>query len=302
LICVGCDPGKNEPANMVDPLTRATLRMTASARRHATTPGNWHRTERHVLQSMHKGKAREHLDRDRAAAAYRQQYVDKPAHIGQLESEMGQLSCAMSASLLDFRTYVDVLVEREPVLVPHYQQVYHRKLRFKGHIERQRFESRFIRDIKATFDPGKTGKTIVVACGAWGKIAGRPGGVGNKGRAPTIGVGLAQRIAKEDGIVVAWTPEHYTTKTCFECGAQCERATQAEERRRADTRFRRHAKEIRGLKRCTGCHRHVNRDLNAAKNIAVNGLLLLAGHMPIAVHTAEETQLVQLENDMLGAP
>ena len=49
------------------------------------------------------------------------------------------------------------------------------------------------------------------------------------------------------------------------------------------------------------CTRLVWWQLNAAKNIAVNGMLLLAGRSPIAVHTPEEVELVQLENDMLGA-
>jgi len=301
LICVGCDPGRNEPANMADPISRATLRMTAAGHKHATTPGNWKRTERDVRQSYHNGT----LIRDKVthdlATAYRAAYVDKPSHITTLESEIGQLASKHCSTLLGFKSYVSAVTEREPTLVAHYQQIHHRKLKFKGHIERQRFESEFIRDIKRTFDPRRTGKTLVIAWGAWGQIAGRPGTVGNRGRAPTIGVGLAKRIAREDGIVVMWTPEHMTTRMCFDCGGECERDRKAEERRRIDTGFRRHAKEIRGLKVCTGCKRHVNRDLNAAKNIAVNGMLLLAGRSPIAVHTPEEVELVQLENDMLGA-
>ena len=192
----------------------------------------------------------------------------------------------------------------ESELRAYYHQVHHRKMRFNAHAERQRFESRFIRDIRKTFDPEGTGKTIVIFWGAWGKIAGRPGGVGNKGRAPTIGVGLAKRIAKEYGIVIVWTPEHMTTKKCHNCGGECDRDSKTEARRHKDRERRegrcinKTPKEIRGLKRCTQCSAFVNRDLNAAKNIATNGILLLHGFAPIAVHDEEQVEMLQLEAEL----
>ena len=301
LICVGCDPGKNEPANIAEPLSGAKLRVTASGRRHATKPGNWTRTGRHKAQSAKKGQSVEHDARDATAAAYRSQFVDKPNEINLLESELGREGCSTAPCLLHFGLYVDTLRVREPVLLPHYAQLHHRKLRRKAHIERQRFESRFIRDIKRTFDPDKTKKTIVIAWGAWGKIAGRPGGVGNRGLPPTIGVSLARRVAKENGIVVAWTPEHKTTATHFKCGGECRRFAAAEQRRADD--HNQAVREIRGLKVCQNpeCRAPVNRDLNAALNIATNGVLLLLGHRPIASHTAPEVALLNIENSMHSA-
>lgn len=310
FVCVGCDPGRNEPVCMVDPLSRAKLRMTATGRRHhCNSPGKFARTARHALQSNRKGKAAEHGAIEAAAAAYRAAYVDKPAEINRLECEVGLEGCATAPYLLHFGRYVDALKAREATLVPHYAQLHHRRLRRKAHVETQRFESRFVRDVKRTFDPNREGKTIVLAWGCWGKIAGRAGTPGNKGRPSTIGVGLARRIAKERGIVVAWTPEHDTTKTHFGCGAECARFAQAEQRRADDRTRRSHgdevcdAKEIRGLKVCQNpaCRAPVNRDLNAAKNIAANGLLLLTGHSPIRVHTPEEAALTALENDMQSA-
>ena len=241
--------------------------------------------------------------RDAAANDYRSRFVEKPAAINQLECDLGQHGCSTAPCLFHFRMYVDALKASEPTLVPHYAQLHHRKLRWKTHIETQRFESRFIRDIERTFDPERTGKTIVIAWGAWGKIAGQSGTVGNKGRPSTIGVGLAKRIAKEDGIVVAWTPEHFTTKTHYNCGGECGRF-EAAERRHADDHQFNEVKEIRGLKICNNpeCRAPVNRDLNAAKNIAANGLLLLGGNLPIHQHVdPEEIELLGLENEMHGA-
>ena len=251
---------------------------------------------------MRKGSQLEDAQMACAAASYRAAFVDKPVAINALECEVGRDGCATAPCLLHFNLYIDALTVREGVLLPHYKQLHHRKLRFKAHIETQRFESKFIRDIKRKFDPDRTNKTIVIAWGSWGKIAGRPGTVGNRGNPPTIGVGLARRIAKEDGIVVAWTPEHKTTRTHFNCGGRCGRFAAAE-RRRADDRGFHRTKEIRGLKVCQNpeCNAPINRDLNAAKNIAANGLLLLTGHRPIAIHTQEEQQLVAIENEMQGA-
>jgi hypothetical protein len=284
FICVGCDPGRNEPANMVEPLSGATLRMTLAGRKFLTAP------------------AKPHPQHAASAAEYRRLYVDKPPGINALECEIGLEGCANAPCLFHFGLYVDRLKAREAVLVPHYVQRHHRQLRRKAFIERQRFESRFFRDVKRTFDPDRTNKPIVVAWGAWGKVAGRPGAVGNKGRPPTIGVGLARRLAKEDGIVVAWTPEHYTTKTHFDCGGECVRFAAAE-RQRADDHNHYEVKEIRGLKICSNpeCRAPVNRDLNAAKNIAANGLLLLSGHLPIHQHSEEEVAILELENEMQRA-
>ena len=302
FVCIGCDPGRNEPVNMVEPISGATLRMTAAGRRHHIQPGHRKRTDRHKMQSLRKAREMEDEELDASAATYRAAFVEKPTSINQLECEIGQQGCSSAPCLFHFGLYIDALKMREATLLPHYSQLHHRKLRWKAHIETQRFESRFIRDIKATFDPERSGKTLVIAWGAWGKVAGRPGGVGNRGHPPTIGVGLAKRIAKEEGIVVAWTPEHCTTKTHFNCGGECVRFAAAEKRRATDHSCDK-VREIRGLKVCNnpGCHAPVNRDLNASKNIAVNGLLLLTGHRPIHEHTTEEMELLNLENNMHGA-
>ena len=305
LICVGCDPGKNEPVCMADPLhPERKLRMTASGRRHATQPAVWKRTNRTRKQSYRAGgvdRLAHDAQMEMNAIAYRKAYVDKPASVAALETTLGEAGCVTTSYLAIFSSYVDALKRAEPTLVPHYQQVYHRKLRMKGHVERQRFEGEFVRDVRATFDPERTGKTVVLFWGSWGMVAGRPGTPGNRGLPPTIGVGLARRLAKEDGLVVAFTPEHHTTATHHLCGGKCVADAKAAERRRVDTCFRRHTKEVRGLKVCEGCRHHVNRDHNAALNIGTNGLLLLAGRAPIRKHEAAEAALLAIENDMHGA-
>jgi hypothetical protein len=59
--------------------------------------------------------------------------------------------------------YVDALKAHEATLVPHYAQLHHRKLRRKAFVERQRYDAKFANRIKKTFDPDRTGKTIVLA-------------------------------------------------------------------------------------------------------------------------------------------
>ena len=60
--------------------------------------------------------------------------------------------------------------------------------------------------------------------------------------------------------LVAPTPEHYTSKTCFQCGGPCAAHN--------TIRTRDH-KEVRGLRVCQdeSCKAHLNRDANAARNI-----------------------------------
>ena len=70
-------------------------------------------------------------------------------------------------------------------LLDHYAQLYHRKKRWKQHIETERSIDVFINDINALMQ--REGKTrTVLAWGAWGAVAGRPGMVGNRGKAPCL--------------------------------------------------------------------------------------------------------------------
>ena len=119
-------------------------------------------------------------------------------------------------------------------------------------------------------------KTLVIAYGSWGEIAGKPGMACNKGNPPCIGIGLRKELAKH--FIVASTPERNTSKTCSRCGSECGPATDLEKVRRetmlaqasTDKEIKK-AKHytIRGLRRCTNenCASFLHRDYNAAMGI-----------------------------------
>ena len=293
-VVIGGDPGRQEPINLCDPITHRKLRMTAAHRQFMTKPAHYNLTPSQMSKHGH--------DRHQKcinAKLYHAKFVQKPEYINQLESEIGQLCkegnfCSKSPWLEDFHSYITTRKERLAPLLAHYNQLHHRRLRFKAYIARQRFDDQFIRDLKQTFAPNN--EQIIIAWGMYGLVAGRPGTVGNRGRAPTIGVGLAKRIAREDNIIVAWTPEHYTTKTCFHCGGECGRCKSAEIDRARTAGFRHEIKEVRGIRVCNNpaCKKHLVRDLNAAKNIAVNCLLILFGCAPIRKMTDNEATITSL--------
>ena len=58
-------------------------------------------------------------------------------------------------------------------------------------------------------------RTLVLAYGSWGLVAGRPEMACNKGMPYCIGVGLLRKLA-DKRFVVAITPEAWTSKTCLQ--------------------------------------------------------------------------------------
>ena len=154
---------------------------------------------------------------------------------------------------------------------------------------------------------GTKGKTTVIAYGAWANASST---FNPKSIAPCIGKGLRRRIATE--LVVADTPEHYTSKTCSKCFHECGAFRELELQRRKEAKS--HAKTpeeekrasrltIRSIRRCQNekCGVILNRDRNAASNIATNFKLLFQGQSPLRKQIATEQQLEKLKCSICNA-
>ena len=159
-----------------------------------------------------------------------------------------------------------------------------RKRRRTSALKAQQSEARLFNRLRGMHDPSD-GRTLVLAYGAWGLVAGRPGGVANKGNPPAIGAGLMKKLAKH--VVVALTPEHYTSKTCVKCGGLCGPHP---------TLKTKNNKEIRGLRVCQheGCGLLQNRDKTGATNIGLQFQKLVSGQPPIRAMSDEEVEFNRL--------
>jgi hypothetical protein len=159
-----------------------------------------------------------------------------------------------------------------------YDDLAHRERRRKTKIKTQQSEARLVERLAGMhqkYDP----RTLVLAYGAWGLVAGRPNAVCNNGNPPAVGAGLMKRLAKH--FVVAPTPEHYTSKTCAACGGLC--GPHATLKTKTN-------KELRGLRVCQheACGTHFNRDKLGARNIGWQFERLLTDKGPIRALSDEE--------------
>ena len=129
-------------------------------------------------------------------------------------------------------------------------------------------------------------RQLVLAYGEWGLVAGRPNTPGNKGNPPAVGVGLMKRLARD--LVVARTPEHFTSKTCVKCGGLCGAHPTLKTKQN---------KEIRGLRVCQneGCGLLQNRDKTGATNIGTQFHRLVCGQPPLRPMSDEELEFRRLE-------
>ena len=168
-----------------------------------------------------------------------------------------------------------------------YDDLVHRNRRRKSKIKAQQSEARLFNRIRGMHDYDYESRTLVLAYGAWGLVAGRPGMACNKGNPPAIGVGLMNKLARH--FVVALTPEHYTSKTCVKCMGLCGPHPTLR------TKFN---KEIRGLRVCQheGCGLLQNRDKTGATNIGLQFQRLVSGLGPIKEMTTEELEFHRLGN------
>ena len=217
----------------------------------------------------------------------------------------GPVPCAKGPSVARLDAWIVAREAARPTLAAHYEQLIQRRLRWKRQIEGERSMAMFVARLKA-FET-RTGKQLLLAYGGWGKSAGRPGQVTNRGSPPCMGVGLLRKLAAHFAVVIV--PEPLTSMTCHVCGSDALRCKAVEEARmperdaqanaalakalaaaavsadavaKARQRHARvvaHRPHVRGLRCCTNpeCALRLNRDLNGAANIAINGKRLALG-------------------------
>jgi hypothetical protein len=163
----------------------------------------------------------------------------------------------------------------------------HRERRRKSALKAQQSEARLVNRLRAMHDSkSDAARTTVLAYGAWGLVAGRPGAVANKGNPPAIGAGLMKKLAVH--FVVAPTPEHYTSKICVKCGGLCGPHPTLKTKK---------GKEIRGLRVCQheGCGLLQNRDKTGATNIGIQFKKLFCNEPPLRVMSDEELEFHRLD-------
>ena len=260
---VGIDPGKRELIVAVDrddPKTKPVVRYTLDQRR----------------RDMRTRQYADEVNRSR------------PYPVTAAAEDLSLFS-SKAPSLTEFARFG---AERRRLLREHaeihafYDDLEHRNRRRKSALKAQQSEARLYNRLRGMHDTATDSRTLVLAYGAWGLVAGRPNMVGNKGNPPAIGVGLMNKLAKH--FVVALTPEHYTSKTCVACGGRCGPHPTLK------TKFN---KEIRGLRVCQheGCGLLQNRDKTGATNIGLQFERLVRGQPPIRAMSDEELEFNRLD-------
>lgn len=258
LHVIGLDPGKRELCVCVDtdnPKTTPAVRYTLAQRRRDL-------------------RTRQYADEGRRA---------KPASVADAEEQLSALH-SKAPSLAEYARFSAkrrALLRERGEIVAFYANAAFRARRRKGNLKAQQSEARLVKRIRGMHDAAHDPRRLVLAYGAWGLVAGRPGMACNKGTPPAIGVGLMKRLARD--FVVALTPEHCTSKTCVACGGLCG----AHPTLKTKT-----SKEIRGLRVCQheGCGLLQNRDRTGATNIGRQFARLVRGQPPLRPMSGEELE------------
>lgn len=258
---VGIDPGKRELVVAVDrddPKTKPVVRYTLDQRR----------------RDM---RTRQYTDEVRRS---------RPFPVTAAEEDLSFFN-SKAPSLAEFARFGAERRKqlREVVEIREfYDDIEHRNRRRKSALKAQQSEARLFNRLRGMHSPSD-GRTLVLAYGAWGLVAGRPNAAANKGNPPAIGVALMKKLAKH--FVVAPTPEHYTSKTCVACGGLCGPHP---------TLKTKHNKDIRGLRVCQheGCGLLQNRDKTGANNIGLQFQKLMRVEPPIRAMSDEELEFHRL--------
>jgi transposase len=161
---------------------------------------------------------------------------------------------------LDVGKFKEYLVKKNEVnskLLPHYEELAYRKMKWGAKVNRRRSEDRMVNRFKAKFGcPEK-----VVLC--WGDWSTR----GHmRFHEPTPGIGL-RNVFRRAGYEVLLVDEYRTSCCCYNCeGGTCEKFREVRNPRpwRRETRPK---VLCHGLLRCKSCERLWNRDRNGSLNI-----------------------------------
>jgi hypothetical protein len=253
LLVVGVDPGKVELVscvNMDDPRRAPVVRYTQKQRR----------------RDM----------RSRQYACHGQR--NKPKAVREAEAALAGFN-SRAPDAAGFAAYCAKRHEGLDASLAFYADLGHRRRRWKAAIKEQQSEQRLYERLEGMRSGSADARPLVLAYGAWGLVAGRPGAAVNRGNPPCIGVGLMRKLARR--FVVAPTPEAYTSKTCCACGGACGPWVEREAEM---------GRKIRGLRRCTqrDCMLPLNRDRNGATNIGANFKRLMGGLPPLRATTDED--------------
>ena len=264
LHVVGIDPGKKELVVAVDQDDGGRLRPVRY-------------TQRERQKDM---RSRQYADEGSRS---------KPISVRFLEEDLANTN-SYSASIEIFHRYVCQRQEGLKERLAFYAEMEHRKRRWKSYLKSQKSEEKLYGKLRAIHKKGDS-RTLILAYGSWGLIAGRARSVANKGLPPSIGVGLMRKLGKR--FLVSPTPEQFTSKTCCRCLHPCGPWVDVESRMKSILEKRiKNYKGIRGLRICQNedCKLPQNRDRTGASNIGLQFTRLFAGRGPIRCMTTEDLE------------
>ena len=168
------------------------------------------------------GRPVRYTQRERQKDMRSRQYADEGSR-----TKSGQVRCSeedlantnsYSAHVETFRRYVWQRQEGLGERLVFYAELGHRQRRWKTYIKSQQSEEKLYHKLRAIHKKSDA-RTMVLAYGSWGLVAGRAGVAANKGNPPCIGAGLLRKLGKR--FLVSPTPEQFTSKTCCRCLHPC---------------------------------------------------------------------------------
>ena len=241
-----------------------------------------------------RGRPVRYTQRERQKDMRSRQYADegsrsKPDSVRCTEEDLANTN-SYSANLETFRLYVWQRQEGLAARLAFYAELAHRRRRWKSYLKSQQSEEKLYQKLKAIHKKGDS-RTLVLAYGSWGLVAGRAGNAANKGLPPSIGVGLMRKLGKR--FLVSPTPEQFTSKTCCRCLHPCGPWVDVEAKMKPVLEKRmKHYKGIRGLRICQNedCKLPQNRDRTGASNIGMQFTRLFAGSGPLRSMTSEDVE------------